>query len=741
MSVPTADAAHAVATAPTTPTPPRPRRSLAPARKALVTLKGAMAEERDSGATRVATASLAVGVLCFAAMPAATVINHPDNSFSAVSMATIKSLIEPAWESEVVARHMSTAPLEDWEPDELRASTFAALLLLEYLTGAIRVAALEHPQGEQLIASVPIGTRGAPELEPLVKALWTLAPTLSWDLGELNAETVTNSVALTPSHPHSTLHAASPPQKARGLIFQWFKTYSKFQAFAARYFMSIPEDLTGFVFMAAKLIETAAAAAVGDAEEQEEAWRCMTSYERALSCPLTLVEGFSTEEEFTALAQDAATPDAIEFLLDSVEALRKAMQASSVPNKFSFAAAKLMALACMTCGNLMSAASGPTDLDTMAVLCSAPFIECIQVTSECWIEMIRLCRDASKLDFWGFSMGGFMTALKKFCEACEIVGEHVADVFVSMAPLSVLRSINRRATTQPAMAAMPLAARALAELGASIPAALALSHASLVASESLQTARTVAASIHNVATGYAMAFIFCSEARTPISKTTAIAAAQAAHACLRAALALRAPGFWPSASAVQQLAINSPLEAMVQWQSGALMFVGHPFAVSGMKETPPLIVLRSLAVLSTLSDSELCSREIVAILGALPKAEPAIPDICAVALPEDAPWLEKLARAGPMPAAVEVLRQMIAAAKSSVDLEQRQRRRLDMLSRLPPGVCGNFRCAEPLPAEKLSVCSGCRTLKYCSAACLRCDWKHGHKAVCQAVQRERGGSG
>ena len=58
-----------------------------------------------------------------------------------------------------------------------------------------------------------------------------------------------------------------------------------------------------------------------------------------------------------------------------------------------------------------------------------------------------------------------------------------------------------------------------------------------------------------------------------------------------------------------------------------------------------------------------------------------------------------------------------------------------------PRCCGNAACrnldafSEAALANR--ACSGCRAVKFCSAACLRAAWKAGHKAACPLLKQRR----
>jgi len=68
---------------------------------------------------------------------------------------------------------------------------------------------------------------------------------------------------------------------------------------------------------------------------------------------------------------------------------------------------------------------------------------------------------------------------------------------------------------------------------------------------------------------------------------------------------------------------------------------------------------------------------------------------------------------------------------------------------LPVAQCCNYHgCSNAaghseleLVGGKSCVCGGCRTARYCSAACQKAQWKHWHKAVCKAVQHAAAAAG
>lgn len=55
-----------------------------------------------------------------------------------------------------------------------------------------------------------------------------------------------------------------------------------------------------------------------------------------------------------------------------------------------------------------------------------------------------------------------------------------------------------------------------------------------------------------------------------------------------------------------------------------------------------------------------------------------------------------------------------------------------------PGCCTLKRPGIDGLGKKNLLCSGCRTARYCAAACQKADWKK-HKVACRAIQAERGG--
>jgi hypothetical protein len=73
-----------------------------------------------------------------------------------------------------------------------------------------------------------------------------------------------------------------------------------------------------------------------------------------------------------------------------------------------------------------------------------------------------------------------------------------------------------------------------------------------------------------------------------------------------------------------------------------------------------------------------------------------------------------------------------AAAEERADGALQRARRLEAARALGTLRCGNLRCTAVvvpgLPEPKRKICSGCRTVRYCTAACQKADWKE-HKAA------------
>jgi len=64
---------------------------------------------------------------------------------------------------------------------------------------------------------------------------------------------------------------------------------------------------------------------------------------------------------------------------------------------------------------------------------------------------------------------------------------------------------------------------------------------------------------------------------------------------------------------------------------------------------------------------------------------------------------------------------------------------------LPVAQCCNYHgCSNAaghseleLVGGKSCVCGGCRTARYCSAACQKAHWKEWHKPVCKSLQQQQ----
>lgn len=72
----------------------------------------------------------------------------------------------------------------------------------------------------------------------------------------------------------------------------------------------------------------------------------------------------------------------------------------------------------------------------------------------------------------------------------------------------------------------------------------------------------------------------------------------------------------------------------------------------------------------------------------------------------------------------------------SANKKDKCRRKAKALSHLP---CGNLKCTKvvcPWEIQKRKLCTGCRTLRYCSEACQLADWQD-HKQACRLIEKER----
>jgi hypothetical protein len=231
-------------------------------------------------------------------------------------------------------------------------------------------------------------------------------------------------------------------------------------------------------------------------------------------------------------------------------------------------------------------------------------------------------------------------------------------------------------------------------------------------------------------------------ASTPSSLLSRLA--EAAHACLKTASVLQAGGRWTPDALGQLLGLSSPLKALAQWHSVSKKLNYALYALGGDEEAF-LVILHALAAVAGVPEEQLQSAVDLGLFeGFSIVLAPLNETAASVLLPVDAAGLERLLHHGtPKPDEAAKLGALLEAAKSEEDLEQRQRRRLELLSHLPPGVCFNLECAAPLGAGDasghLKVCSSCRIARYCSPLCFKYDWKHGHKGPCRAIQCERDG--
>lgn len=94
---------------------------------------------------------------------------------------------------------------------------------------------------------------------------------------------------------------------------------------------------------------------------------------------------------------------------------------------------------------------------------------------------------------------------------------------------------------------------------------------------------------------------------------------------------------------------------------------------------------------------------------------------------------------------LELHRARLAAetAAAAADPQQAAALSLRTARALASRACGNPRCTDlgggseaELRARKGKVCSGCRALRFCCAACQRAAWAGGHRAACRLLAAE-----
>lgn len=466
----------------------------------------------------------------------------------------------------------------------------------------------------------------------------------------------------------------------------------------------------------------AAATAEGSQEERETAFECIKQYAYSVILPqhIPRIKIFPNATEIAAMFEQSPAPAAIDALLDSVAALRDAAGTAGVLSEHALHANLLALYACMVGGLCIFHPAGAAPEAQLAALCSAPFTKSVIMAADAWKDVLRRSRDAPEFDFWA-QLGQIGAIFTDFYQACSLMGKLSELLSPSLNPskASVERALAAvAAPTAPAVSG-------LAAVASSMPAALALNGPPL--SESKKFALAISTRLHLAALGYAHAAARCSGG----SASSTADATAAAHACIHASLAIQASEIWQPLLAA---------EMSSGWLNAGLL--ANQVLIKDSSDegvtAATLISLHSFTcVLGFSAQAKAMNAMSFHKRGYVDGATESFHSTRSIVLPEDAPAFELLLQTGERSAAP--LRKLLKAAQSTEDIPGRQRRRLEMLGHLPPGVCANMLCTESLPAsDKFKKCSGCMIARYCSARCSKADWK-GHRAACKAVQRERGG--
>jgi hypothetical protein len=187
-------------------------------------------------------------------------------------------------------------------------------------------------------------------------------------------------------------------------MFDWPASMNVVFNVAQPYDRRIPLDPSLTVPIVARLVEVCAAAIEENliesgAHERKKAQTCMIFN---FSPIVRAVWFFSADHGAAALshfAKQAATPEAVDYLLNSVSLLRKAAAAPDVPLRLSLYASRLAAAVCGLCGFCQLAQPGDRagELD---MLITAPFIACLEEGTSAWTDLVRQSVGAPDFDFF-----------------------------------------------------------------------------------------------------------------------------------------------------------------------------------------------------------------------------------------------------------------------------------------------------------------------------------------------------
>lgn len=496
-----------------------------------------------------------------------------------------------------------------------------------------------------------------------------------------------------------------------------------------------------------------AAAADGDQEEREKAWKCAS--EHAIPLILSVSESQNSMNEFCqAFGINSSNTAAMQTLLDSVAALRAVSAAPDAPADFALAVSRIGLLLCVRFGYglyVPDPDKPPRDPGTTAdIFSSRPLMQCIQMAASCWNDVVRRSGGSLFQKNW-LELHSVTLSAALFFYGCVYFGNDVVKFCASKGTPEYLSAASELASLLVASPASVV--RALATVAASLPAALTLTASTPVSLNRLKAAREMAAGLQVPATIFSRAANFLcfavKEGEPPIGDAYLyLDIAEAAHACLKTALALQSagPGVWQPTGEAMVIFVEAhadPQSVVMEWFVCAMALNASLNRLSDHEEAGALVTLHMLAALAASSESQL--QHISSFPGVFEVACRLLgvysEQLTPILTPSDVHGLEVMLKYGSRDTdEITFVHQLMKVAKSAEGMEERQRRRLNMLGRLPPGVCANLRCSESLPGrDRLQFCSRCKVVRFCSLKCVKYAWKHGHKAPCQAVQHERAG--
>lgn len=436
-------------------------------------------------------------------------------------------------------------------------------------------------------------------------------------------------------------------------------------------------------------------------------------------CALTEEKNRMGEDNLNIFRRAVTEPDALKDLLDALLALQAVSNAPGSTNQFSVHANRLTTYAAAVCGGIMTTAAGPLrsnrDGDIRFLSC-ASFNQLVQVALNGWVGLVRRS-SAAGLNSLPVSAEQHMPALFLLFDICSRVTRNGRRIFSRLNSENALEAAEVEQFKSMPVAPLVSVVRCFAEMAASMPAALNLAkHPAVMA---FATHIAIRSELHLTGARCASAarslLIFSRSAQesAPIDASAREEVEQAAHACLHAALTLHKAGPPPLEPQVSSDA------AVASWFQTALILMSQ---LESTSEAAARVALHVLAAVAAIPESVLQEAFKSDAFEAFCKGLASLTDVLGpVVVPEDVAGLERVERSSSLaPADAAKLQQLSAAASDAESVKERQRRRLELLSRLPAGVCANLRCAESVPADgRFKICSGCRSARYCGPSCLR----------------------